>query len=103
MCTEQHELSHNAVISTFPYPVIIARINVPRHSEVRNLDYESIADKTVSCCEISVHKMLRRQIHHAVRDLRCNINEIRLKHKSISHITLYANILRYKICIMSHI
>lgn len=56
--------------ATFPtHPVVVSAVDVSRHSEVSDLDQKPVPHQAVACCQVSVHKVLRRQVHHACCDL----------------------------------
>lgn len=51
------------------YPVIICAVNVSGHSEVSYFNQETIPHQTVSCCQVTVHKVLGCQVDHSCSDL----------------------------------
>lgn len=51
------------------YPVIICAVNVSGHAKVSYLHQKTIPHQTVPGCQITVHKVLRRQVDHP----RCNL------------------------------
>ena len=59
------------------YPVVVAAVDVPGHAEVSDLHQQAVAHQAVACCQVSVHKVLRPQVHHARGDLRGDVQHLR--------------------------
>lgn len=51
------------------HPVVVSAVDVSRHSEVSDLNQKPVPHQAVASCQVSVHKVLRRQVHHACCDL----------------------------------
>lgn len=74
----QHEAYSTTSRTTLAeaYPVVVAAVDVPGHAKVSNLDQKAVADQAVAGCQISVHKVLRAQVHHARGNLSGNVQHL---------------------------
>lgn len=72
-----HPLEKKNSYETDTHPVVVHAVDVPGHSEVSNLHQEAISHQAVACGQVTVHKVLWRQIHHTSCNLCSNMQHLR--------------------------
>jgi len=66
----------------YTHLVVIARVDVASHSEVRDLDDESGVDETVPSRQVSMDEVTRGEVFHSVRNLRRYGDQVGLRRES---------------------
>lgn len=59
------------------YPIVVSAVDVSWHSEVSNFHEQPVAHQAVACRQVTVHKVLRRQVDHPWCDLSGYVQHLR--------------------------
>lgn len=61
------------------YPVVVGAVHVPGHAEVPNFHQQVLPHQAVPGGQVTVHKVLGRQVDHACCNLLCDMQHLRLR------------------------
>lgn len=59
------------------YPIVVSAVDVSWHSEVSDFHEQPVAHQAVACRQVTVHKVLRRQVDHPWGDLSGYVQHLR--------------------------
>lgn len=59
------------------HPIVIWTVNISGHPEVSDLHQQPVPHEAVAGGQVTVHKMLRRQVDHPCRYLRADVKHLR--------------------------
>lgn len=64
------------MVAISTHPVVVSAVDVSGHAEVSDLHQQPVPHQAVACRQVSVHKVLRRQVHHARCDLSGDVQHL---------------------------
>lgn len=67
---------------TATHPIVVGAVHIPRHPEVPNFHQQVLSHQAVPGGQVTVHKVLGRQVDHACCDLLSDVQHLRLRQLS---------------------